>query len=108
MSLDRWANLRVLRVSLAELYSDNKISVCIHELYHKNLQGENNSVKQSFHHMEGLTFAIIIVLELPPRESCDDDRHEYVSFEETGKSTKYDKVIQLFLTWRRNVSLESL
>lgn len=65
----------MFRVSAAQLHNDensnnNKKNESVIGDNLLELKRERKSVMILTNHIEGLTFAIIIVLEFPPRESC--------------------------------------
>ena len=70
ISLARWANFSVLNVSFAALHMKmwqlHKQDCAIQ----KSVRHSTEINKPNTDHSEGLTFAIIVVFEFPPRESC--------------------------------------
>lgn len=88
MSLARWANFKVLSVSCAELQGRilNYTEKC-HEPNKRELimNVEQRQFDFKTDHVDGLTFAIIVVFEFPPKESCIQ-RCRYNHFTFTNQS----------------------
>ncbi len=92
MNFARWANLSVLKVSAALLwtntdvntqcvkYKDNRFAVWF---VHRTCIPEKIVFREMVletYLFEGLTVAITVVLELPPRESCSQNKYLKVKF----------------------------